>query len=168
MKKNRLAKITLAFLILVSIIFGLFFILRNRAQQPVGQSSAFSLSSEFYGHGEFQEINADKFAQLIKEKKSFVIVARMLFCPANMPMATNAESVSTEENITIFSLYQEQFKETELANTVKYLPTAAIYKEGKLVAWLDAESDDNLPYYKSPEGFKKWLEQYITLDSPNE
>jgi hypothetical protein len=136
--------------------------------RPSENNNAFSLSSEFYNHGEFKDIDASEFEQLIKEKKSFIVVARMLFCPANMPMTTNADTVSAEENITIFSLYQEPFKEIELANTVKYLPTAAIYKEGKLVAWLDAESDEDLPYYKSPEDFKKWLSKYIKLTPDNE
>ena len=166
-KNNKLAIVLFAFLVITSAVFGLFFLFRERTK-PSQDKSTFPLSSEFYKHGEFRNIDSAEFAKLIEQKKSFVVVARMLTCPSGMPMATNSETVSAEEEITILSLYQDQFKETELARTVKYLPSAAIYEKGKLVAWLDAESDNDLQYYQSPEGFKSWLEQYINLDAPNE
>ena len=52
-------------------------------------------------------------------------------------------------------------KKTNMYNDVKYYPSFAIYKEGELIDFLDAESDEDLNRYKDKEEFEKWFHSYI-------
>ena len=92
----------------------------------------FSLEPELYEGSQLKEITADEFASLIQNKKSFIVIAHMDFCPA-------------------------------LADSIKYLPSAAIYRQGELIKYLDAESDEDIPFYQSAENFRNWLSKYINL-----
>lgn len=159
------SKRTIAFIagfVALAIATCIFFHLHTkRPEQPTIEK--FSLSSEFIGNNEFREITASELSELIAQKKSFIVVPRMIYCPSGMPMATNAETIAAKDNIVILSLLQTEFKESELSNTIKYLPSAAIYKNGELIDWLDAESDADNEYYENPEGFERWLSSYIEL-----
>lgn len=127
------------------------------------QTEHFRLSDEYYAHGELRDIDAETFSQLIAEQKSFIVMAHMITCPAETPLHTTTETLVSTDNLVIFGMMDDEFKQTSLHDTVKYLPTAAIYRDGQLVAWLDAESDTDLPAYKSADGLRNWLAQYIEL-----
>ena len=89
----------------------------NEEQPPVVEK--FNLESELYGGSQLKELSVDEFEKLIEEKKYFVLIAHMDFCPAETP--------------------------------------------GELVKYLDAESDEDIPYYQSAEGLRNWLNNYINL-----
>lgn len=51
-----------------------------------------------------------------------------------------------------------------LNETLKYYPSVAIYQEGKIIAYLRADSNDDKSYYESVEGFREWFTKYISLN----
>ena len=55
-------------------------------------------------------------------------------------------------------------KETVMYDEVKYYPSFGIFKEGELVDFLDAESDEDLNSYKDKEEFGEWFNGYIQKD----
>ena len=81
----------------------------------------------------------------------------MTVCPAEFPITDVARRLSNENGMTIYGLTEEEFQKTELAKVVKYLPSAALYRDGELVDYLDAEDDEDMEYYKSVEGLKEWI-----------
>lgn len=121
----------------------------------------FMLSEEMYARGEVVEITAREFDELVAEKKSFVVVLHMVVCPAEFPITNSAKELAYDEGMVIYSLVEEEFKQTALAQTVKYLPSVAIIREGELVGYLDAESDEDVRYYKTATGLKEWIGQYV-------
>ncbi len=125
-------------------------------KQPVAQES-FSLSAEVYEEAKFQDLTAAEFERMVEDKRSFIVILRMTVCPAEFPITDVAKQMAQAENLTIYGLMEDEFKQTELAKQVKYLPSAVIYHEGELVDFLDAEADEDLGYYKSVGGFKEWL-----------
>lgn len=120
-------------------------------------SKEFGLSQEYYERGELKEVTAEEFGRLIEGRQSFIVIARMAVCPAEFPLKDVAKQVAKDEGVVIFELNEVEFKETPLAQVVKYLPSAAIYHNGELVTYLDAEKDEDLQYYQTAEGFKDWL-----------
>ena len=58
----------------------------------------------------------------------------------------------------------DEFKDTYLYDTVKYAPSVIIVHKGKVVAYLDAENDDDLKKYQDTLEFKDWLSNYIYLE----
>lgn len=117
----------------------------------------FRLSEEYYKDGGIREIDAVEFAKLVAEKKSFLVVARMTVCPAEFPVSSVAKQLAKEDDLVILELTEAEFKKTTLAEKVKYLPSVAIYRDGGLVDFLDAEADEDLVYYQSVEGLSEWL-----------
>lgn len=124
----------------------------------------FALSAEMYTKGEVVEITAQEFDQLVAEQKSFVVVLHMVVCPAEFPVTNSAKELAHNEGIVIYNLVEEEFKQTMLARTVKYLPSVAVIHEGELVGYLDAEADEDVKYYKTAAGLKEWLGQYIKME----
>lgn len=121
----------------------------------------FSLSAEMYGRSEVVEITAGEFDQLVAEKKSFVVVLHMVVCPAEFPVTNSAKELAHAEGMVIYSLVEDEFKQTMLAKTIKYLPSVAIIHEGELAGYLDAEVDEDVKYYKTAAGLKEWIGQYV-------
>lgn len=105
------------------------------------------------------DITAEEFRELVQSRQDFTVIAHMTICPAEFPLTTIAKQLAREEKMTIYALSEEEFRKTELAEKIKYLPTAAIYKDGKMVKYLDAEKDEDLKYYQTVEGLKGWIEK---------
>ena len=55
----------------------------------------------------------------------------------------------------------EEFRNTSFYKTVKYAPSIIVVKKGTIVAYLDAESDEDLNKYQNVDKFEKWLNNYI-------
>lgn len=152
---TRTKKFGISAIIIACAVAALVLILRNGRSAP--ETETFPLSAEIYAEANFQELSTAEFEQLIAEQKSFIVILHMAVCPAEFPIKDVAKQVAQAENLTIYSLKEDDFKQTALAATIKYLPSAAIYRTGELVAFLDAESDEDLEYYKNADGFLKWL-----------
>lgn len=133
----------------------------NVEQPPVVEK--FNLESELYGGSQLKELSVDEFEKLIEEKKSFVLIAHMDFCPAETPLTSTAEQLVHDDGFTFYGLKSTEFEKSSLSKSVTYLPSAAIYHNGELVKYLDAESDEDIPYYQSAEGLRNWLNNYINL-----
>ena len=55
----------------------------------------------------------------------------------------------------------DEYKKTGFFNEVRYAPSILVINKGKVVAYLDAESDDDYDKYQKPEEFEKWLTSHI-------
>lgn len=102
-------------------------------------------------------ITAEEFVELVQAKKSFVLVAHMITCPAELPLTTIAKELAVRDNLKIYELTEEEFKKTELAKEIKYLPTAVVFRQGVMVKYLDAEKDEDVQYYKDIDRLREWL-----------
>lgn len=65
--------------------------------------------------------------------------------------------------IRFLSIPFENFKNTSFYNKVKYAPSIIIVKKGKVIAYLDANSDDDLRKYQDVDKFSEWIKKYIYL-----
>lgn len=142
----------------IGLIVGGVFLMRSNSQDEVVEREEFRLSEEMYEEGKFEELTATEFEELVAAKKSSVVILHMVVCPAEFPITDVAKQFARQEGVTIYGLTEEEFRKTELAEIVKYLPSAVIYREGRLVDFLDAEADEDLEYYKTVDGLKEWLE----------
>ena len=68
-----------------------------------------------------------------------------------------------KHNISIISIPFAEFKKTIFYKKVKYAPTIIIINKGKIIAYLDANSDKDLKKYQDINEFEKWIDNYIYL-----
>ena len=157
MKKKWLIISIVALIIVVAAIV-VFLIFQN-------QSKIFSLESKYYNTGEKIEINTSELEELINDKESFVVFVSQDMCLASSNFEVVINDFLEEYPITIYEINYSELKESDLGDFLEYYPSFVIYKNGKMVDFLDANADEDTDYYKTKEGFKNWFTQYVNLDN---
>ena len=157
MKKKWLI-ISVVVLILVVAAIVVFLIFQN-------QNKIFSLESKYYNTGEKIEINISELEELISDKESFVVFVSQTMCLASSNFEVVINDFLEEYPITIYEINYSELKESDLGDFLEYYPSFVIYKNGKMVDFLDANADEDTDYYKTKEGFKNWFTQYVNLDN---
>ena len=157
MKKKWLIISIVALIIVVAAIV-VFLIFQN-------QSKIFSLESKYYNTGEKIEINISELEELISDKESFVVFVSQDMCLASSNFEVVINDFLEEYPITIYEINYSELKESDLGDFLEYYPSFVIYKNGKMVDFLDANADEDTDYYKTKEGFKNWFTQYVNLDN---
>lgn len=157
MKKKWLI-ISVVVLILVVAAIVVFLIFQN-------QSKIFSLESKYYNTGEKIEINISELEELINDKESFVVLVSQDMCLASSNFEVVINDFLEEYPITIYEINYSELKESDLGDFLEHYPSFVIYKNGKVVDFLDANADEDTDYYKTKEGFKNWVTQYVNLDN---
>lgn len=125
---------------------------------------AFSLDDEYYETKEVVEINNDKLEELISKKKNFVVFIYQPLCTTSGDFSKVLDDFLEEEQLSIYKLAFSNVENKELKKKVKYYPSVIIYKKGKIVAYLEANKNDDVKYYASKDGFKEWLSKYVILN----
>ena len=52
-------------------------------------------------------------------------------------------------------------KMSGLVEGLKYYPSVALFRDGKMATFLHSDSDEDLSALQSEEGFREWWEKYI-------
>ena len=157
MKKKWLIISIVALIIVVAAIV-VFLIFQN-------QSKIFSLESKYYNTGEKIKINISELEELISDKESFVVFVSQDMCLASSNFEVVINDFLEEYPITIYEINYSELKESDLGDFLEHYPSFVIYKNGKMVDFLDANADEDTDYYKTKEGFKNWFTQYVNLDN---
>lgn len=124
-------------------------------------SSKFSIEKEYYKESKFINVNSEDIKELKENKKSFIVFTYNNYCMLEIPCDEIFKKVMNKYNISFLYLPYEEMKNTFIYNEVKLAPSVILIKEGKIVAYLDAESNEDLLKYQDTEEFEKWLTSYI-------
>ena len=124
-------------------------------------NNVFSLDSKYYNKTEFIKVSSTELDKLSKE--SFLLFTYNNYCTLKIPCENIFSDFMKEYKVGIVSIKFEDFKNTKYYNDVKYAPSILIIKEGKVIAFLDADSDDDINKYQDVSEFKNWVSKYISL-----
>ena len=159
--KKKVVIIVVTIIILFGIITGI--ILLNKKNITYGKN-AFYLEDELYDvSSNYEDISLAKLNNLISNKKSFVIFTYASFCPFQIPSDQIFKTVFKNNNMKLYAIGYDKLKGTEIINEVEYAPSVVIFKEGKIVAHLDANSDEDYNRYQDTKEFQDWLSNYVYL-----
>lgn len=131
-------------------------------------NKTFTLEDKYYEKSEFIEIDTNKFNELKEDKESFAVFIYQPLCSTSYNFNKVLTSFLEEYKITIYKMSFTDMLETDLKDTIKYYPSFVIYKDGKLIDYLDAGSDDDTEIYKNKEDFYNWFSSYVKLKDKNE
>lgn len=123
----------------------------------------FYLNEKYYKEGIINDILYDDLKQIEKNKESFILYTYNDYCTLQIPCGDIFKQAAVDNNITILSIRYEEFKKSSYHNTVKFAPSVIIFKEGKIVSYLDSEKDEDFNKYQDVQEFTKWLEENIYL-----
>lgn len=124
-------------------------------------SSKFSIEKEYYKDSKYIDVNSEDIKKLKENKKSFIVFTYNNYCMLEIPCDEIFKKVMNKYNISFLYLPYEEMKNTFIYDEVKLAPSVILIKEGEIVAYLDAESDEDLIKYQDTEEFEKWLTSYI-------
>ena len=128
-----------------------------------GSKEKFYLEDNYYGDNKLVEINNSELIKLEEDKKDFVLFVYLPGCSSCAEFKTVLEDFLKENNISINTISILENKDTAVEDKVKFAPSFLIYKDGKVVDFLDSNSNEDMPYFKDANNFKNWLEKYVFL-----
>lgn len=150
---KKLIIIIISLVVLIGI--GMTIILTSNNKQK------FYLDDVYYNNTGLKDVKTKEVDKLIKNKKSFVLFTYNDFCTFSVPCDSVFEDASKSLDIQILQIPYRDFKKTVLKKEIDYGPSILIIKEGKVVKYLDAESDKDKELYQDVSKFKTWLSKYI-------
>jgi len=157
--KKRVLKITVPIVIILILIVVI--IERNFIQKT--SDFMFYLEEKYYGDSVFNEIESNDLNNLINDKESFAIFIHQPFCSTSYEFNKILTKFAEENKISFYKMSFDEMKKTVMYENIKYYPSFAIYNNGKLIDFLEADSDEDLNRYKDMEEFKNWFNSYIQM-----
>lgn len=122
----------------------------------------FYLDSKYYNGNSFIKVSNSDVSVFSSE--SYVLFTYNHYCSLPIPCETVFEEFMKKNNISFLSIPIEDFKKTWIYQKVKYAPSIIIVRDGHIVDYLDANSDDDLDKYQDVNEFEKWISKYIYLN----
>lgn len=126
--------------------------------------TTFSLEEKYYTGGMVTEIEKDGLDKLVNDKESFALFIYQPLCAASEAFEEVLNEFIDEYQVSFYKMSFANMKETPLEKEIKYYPSFVVYKNGKMVEFLDANSEDDKEYYQDVLGFTSWFKKYVILD----
>ena len=121
------------------------------------------LTKKYYENKEQAFLQVDE--QEIKKLKdeTFILYTFNSFCKFPIPCDSIFEQFMKDNNITIVSIPYDKYKLTDYIKKVKYAPSILIINKNKVIAYLDADKDEDANKYQDIKEFTNWVKEYIYL-----
>ena len=116
----------------------------------------FYLNSKYYNEGKLIETT-------FIPKENYILYLYNDSCVFSEECKVIFLDFAKKNKIDMLAIDYQNFKNTEFYKKVKYAPSLILVKEGKIVAYLDAESDDDLDKYKDEKKLEEWITKFIYL-----
>lgn len=151
-------KFTKLFLVLLAAI-----LLVGCGKEQEEKIEPFDLKEEYYQESKQIELDLDGLNKLIEDKESFGVFVYLPGCTSCAAFSEVLSEFQKDNTLTFYKTEIKYAKQTDIGNKITYAPSFIIFKEGKIVAYLDAESNKDKPVYDTVENYKEWLTKYINL-----
>lgn len=125
------------------------------------ENSKFYLNDEYYNAGKLVDIDSKELTNMLKSNDSFILFTYNPYCNFKVSCENVVENFSKNNNITVFKIPFEEFKNTKLYNTVKYAPSIVLINNGKIENYLDPNKDEDSIKYQDEKALKDYIEMYI-------
>lgn len=127
----------------------------------INNDTTFRLDEEFYAQSEAIDIDKDKYEQLIAEKKSFIVMVDKPNCHTTKDMSSFLTSLPSNFQFKYYRLMWSEVRKSSLHGYIKFAPSLAIVKKGEVLAWLDADSEDDAEMFNNADALEKWIRKYV-------
>ena len=111
----------------------------------------------------FISIKSDKLEKLMNDKKSFIVFTYLPYCTFSIPCDVVFETFLNENNMSFYDIPYDEFSKVKQFKSIKYAPSVVIVNKGKIVTYLDANSDEDLEKYQDSKVFGNWVKEYISI-----
>lgn len=166
---KKLLIIAIATLVALAVFGFVFFKILGGAGKKVEVEESIVLDAEYKNtDGKMIELAKNEedparfLDELAAEKKNFVVYVSLPICDGDAAKFKQfVLDFQRKENLSFVYITSDYIKDTFIYDTVKYFPSVIIVKEGKIINYLRYDSDEDVEYYKSYDGFSKWLKANV-------
>lgn len=156
-KPNKVA-LVITGVFCATLFFGGFFLLQSSIPRK------FKIESYLYGASEVIDIQKEDYEKLINEKKSFIVMVDKPECYTTADMRARMANFPDDMQFKYYRIMWSQAKESSLHEKIKFVPSVAIVRNGIVVDFLDADSDEDTPKYNESQALQDWINNYIIFE----
>lgn len=127
------------------------------------KNARFALSSEYYGVSEIQAIDSTTLNQLISDHKSFGLFVSQPSCQASADLEKYLNDFINVHQMKFYEISFSALKDDNIIPDLRFYPSFVIFHDGKVVDFLEADSDEDAAAYTSVAGFEEWFSGYAQL-----
>lgn len=137
----------------------------HKSSIPIFRFEEKYYTSENKGLVELNDI--DSFLELENSKESFGIYIYTPGCISCNNFKPILETFLDENNLQIYSISYSKLKDKSntLKKNIEYAPSVALFYEGELATYLDAQKEEHIEYYETKQGLAAWFTMYIDIKS---
>lgn len=127
------------------------------------KNELFDLEEKYYKEASLKEISYNDLDKLVKSKESFGVFIYQPLCETSSGFEIILNNFTKQYQMSFYKVAYSDIKNTDLGKKIKYYPSFIIYKDGKIVDYLEADKDEDTIRYKNINEFKNWLSNYVNL-----
>ena len=128
------------------------------------KDNKFYLEDKYYNTEErFVVIESKDLQKLMKDKESFVVFTYLPYCTFSLPCDVVFETFMNEHKMSFYSIPFDEFTNVDEFKSIKYAPSVVLVNKGKIVKYLDANSDEDYDMYQDVESFTNWITKYVNV-----
>jgi len=107
----------------------------------------------------------EELQELENNQKTFPLFVFLSGCPTCAEFLPIVKEYAQLKNIEMYSIDLNDIwgSDNSITNTIKYAPSMFIYKDGKVIKYLDSNSDEDYEYYKSVDKLSEWFDANIDI-----
>ena len=117
------------------------------------------LDDEYYSTGTFINIKNSDLSDL--KDKNYVLFTNNNYCSMSIPCDKIFLEFMEKYKIDFLYMSFDELKKISFHKKIKYAPSVLVVNKGKIIAYLDANSDDDLEKYQDVNKFEDWISKYI-------
>lgn len=121
----------------------------------------FQLEDRYYGQADYHKINTEELQQLVDDENSFALFIYQPDCRASEDFEQKLTNFMNNQQVSLEKIAFSEVKNSGLVQDLKYYPSIAIYRNGKLVDFLRTDADEDIPAYESEAGLAIWWQKYV-------
>lgn len=126
-------------------------------------SAPFRLDDQYYDAAALEPISPDNLQRLIDDKSSFAVFVSQPSCRTSADFEKILQTFVTEHKIKFYEIAFSDLKTLSVAEKVRFYPSFLIFKNGRLVDFLEADDDEDASAYTSLDGFQTWFSKQVIL-----
>ena len=129
----------------------------------LAKPATFRLDEQYYGTAELTPISAEELQRLVYNKSSFAVFVSQPSCRTSADFEKILQSFVVAHPMQFYEIAFSDLKNLSFAEAVRFYPSFLIFKDGKLVDFLEADSDEDASAYTSLDGFETWCTKQVIL-----
>lgn len=123
----------------------------------------FELNDGMYGDGQVVNITIDNIGSKVADHQSFALFVSQPGCRTADDLRKIVKEFASTHHLTIYEVDYSGLRESGLVPGLKFYPSFVVFRRGKPVDFLEADSQDDVSAYSTLDGFSTWFTDHIIL-----